>query len=279
MNEKLLKYISEKPKVYQESCLPFWDDEHISKHMLNAHLDFTKDSASRSLETIKATCHWIDEYCSLHGCGKKLLDLGCGPGLYAEQLYKKSYDVTGIDFSKRSIEYAKRHALKTHKTIQYKYQNYLDVDFENEFDVIIMIYCDFGVLSPSKRKQLLSKVYKALKKGGIFIFDVLTIKHEEDFVEFQTIDYFENGFWANEEHIVIERHVDYINTHNILEQYIIILKNSVRSYNVWNQCYNKEMIKEELKSQNLLCVDIFGGTQGELLEDDHLTMCLVAQKE
>ncbi len=41
---------------------------------------------------------------------KKLLDLGCGAGIYSELLYDKGFSVTGIDFSKRSIEYAQNHA-------------------------------------------------------------------------------------------------------------------------------------------------------------------------
>ena len=39
-----------------------------------------------------------------------LLDLGCGPGIYAELFYQYGYQVTGIDLSKRSISYAQASA-------------------------------------------------------------------------------------------------------------------------------------------------------------------------
>ena len=74
------------------------------------------------------------------GQGKQLLDLGCGPGIYSELLYDKGFSVTGIDFSKRSIEYAQNHARETNRKIRYSYQNYLEMNYENEFDVIILIY-------------------------------------------------------------------------------------------------------------------------------------------
>ena len=38
-----------------------------------------------------------------------LLDLEvCGPGLYSELFAESGYQVTGVDFSKRSIDYAQR---------------------------------------------------------------------------------------------------------------------------------------------------------------------------
>jgi len=40
---------------------------------------------------------------------------------------------------------------------------------ENEFDMIMMIYCDFGVLSSDERNQLIEIIYKALRPGGVFI--------------------------------------------------------------------------------------------------------------
>ena len=38
---------------------------------------------------------------------RKILDLGCGPGLYTIRLSAAGYDVTGMDYSRRSIAYAK----------------------------------------------------------------------------------------------------------------------------------------------------------------------------
>lgn len=37
------------------------------------------------------------------------------------------------------------------------YQNYLDIDYENQYDIVTLIYCDFGVLKQTDREQLLLK--------------------------------------------------------------------------------------------------------------------------
>jgi hypothetical protein len=35
------------PEPFQRSDAPFWDDPHISEHLLNAHLDDRNEAASR----------------------------------------------------------------------------------------------------------------------------------------------------------------------------------------------------------------------------------------
>ncbi|NLL69978.1 MAG: class I SAM-dependent methyltransferase [Epulopiscium sp.] len=105
--------------------------------------------------------------------------MGCGPGLYAERLHKKGYNITGIDFSQRSINYARKKARERNQEINYVYKNYMDINYKNEFEIVILIYCDFGVLSDIRRQVLLKKIYESLKPGGKFIFDVFTLKEFE----------------------------------------------------------------------------------------------------
>ena len=44
--------------------------------------------------------------------GKRVIDFGCGPGLYATRLAQKGAFVTGIDFSENSINYARTAAME-----------------------------------------------------------------------------------------------------------------------------------------------------------------------
>ena len=105
VNLEQLKQWQAKPAPFTPGETLFWDDPHISAQMLAAHLDPTTDAASRRPETIERSVAWIVKTLGLRP-GAKLLDLGCGPGLYAARLAQWGLDVTGIDYSRRSIDYA-----------------------------------------------------------------------------------------------------------------------------------------------------------------------------
>lgn len=207
---KLYEYLK-KPPSYAPSSTKFWDDEYISKQMLAAHLNPDFEGASRKHKFIEKSVQWIYKIAPPEQY-RNLLDLGCGPGLYTQRLAEKEYKVTGIDYSKRSINYAKNIANKTATQIDYIYQNYLSITYENQFDIIILIYCDFGVLSDIDRMTLLRKAYKALKKGGKLIIDAFTpynFTHRNEETSWEV--YEEPGFWNNEKHICFNGFYKYEN--------------------------------------------------------------------
>jgi 2-polyprenyl-3-methyl-5-hydroxy-6-metoxy-1,4-benzoquinol methylase len=83
-------------------------------------------------------------------------------------LARKGAEVTGLDFSARSIEYAQEIAVREDLPIEYVNQDYLEYETDKRFDLIIMIFCDFAVLESSKRAKVLSKFHTFLKSGGAF---------------------------------------------------------------------------------------------------------------
>jgi len=55
----MLMALQKKPAPFTPGEPLFWDDPHISKGMLAAHLDPNTDVASRRPETIDRTVAWI----------------------------------------------------------------------------------------------------------------------------------------------------------------------------------------------------------------------------
>lgn len=273
--KKLLDYIRKKPDLYQKSTALFWDDEHISKGMLEAHLAVDVEGASRKYDTILNSVMWIANH-FLNNDSPKLLDLGCGPGIYAELFYKSGFHVTGIDFSKRSIDYAIKSAASQNLPINYSYQNYLEIDFENAFDIVTLIYCDFGVLSPLERQILLSKIKKALKPKGKLILDGFTQHTLEEFSEGRTVQYHAQGFWAPYPHLCIQSNFYYPKTANYLEQYVIVSENDCQCYNMWNQIYSAETLKNELLNAGFDNIDLYDDVTGQTFTATSHTICAVA---
>lgn len=277
MNKKLMNYLKKKPVEYAPSSKKFWDDEHISKFMLKAHLSPDEEGASRNHNFIEKSVEWITSL-GENISNRKLLDLGCGPGIYAEKFYNKGFDVTGIDFSKRSIEYAVDSAAKKNMEIKYKYMNYLEIDYDAEFDIAVLIYCDFGVLSPNDRKILLKRIYKALKPGGILILDVFTEKFYEEFQEKTEITYENSGFWSDEPYSCIQRNNIYRESMVSLEQYIIITENQCECYNIWNHIFSKNSIRKELEMGGFSGFKFFNNVAGEKESQNNSTLCIYAEK-
>lgn len=81
-----LKEITSKPQPYEfYTAKDLWTDEHVSKKMLAYHLNESVDAASRNHAFIDRSCAWIIHKFGL-GDGSKVIDFGCGPGLYTSRL-------------------------------------------------------------------------------------------------------------------------------------------------------------------------------------------------
>ena len=142
--------------------------------MLTFHLNGNIDVASRRTAFIDRSADWIVSRFGISN-DTEVADFGCGPGLYATRLARKRAKVTGIDFSKRSIQFAVEDAERSGLSIRYVNQNYLDFETADRFDLILMIMCDFCALSPKQRKQLLEKFHTLLKPSGYVLLDVYSL--------------------------------------------------------------------------------------------------------
>lgn len=276
MFNELKKYTT-KPQLNSPSTNKFWDDEHISKGMLEAHLNPNWDAASRKPEFLDKSVNWISEIAPSSQY-KLLLDLGCGPGLYAERFSSAGYSVTGVDFSKRSIAYAKEQTLLNKSNIEYRYQNYLTIDYVEQFDVITLIYCDYSVLSITDRLNLLKKVYQALKPKGKFIFDVFTPIMRK--TESRSWQYNEGGgFWSEKPHICLESVYQYDDEDRTeLRQCIVLTEETVNCYNIWDHFFTKESLLSEIQTAGFNTYEFYGDVAGKEFSDTGEIICGVFTK-
>lgn len=277
MVEKLMQYLMKRPEAYEPGAPEFWDDAHISKGMLKAHLDPDVEAATRKLDFVRRSAEWIGQLADPKK-RPRLLDLGCGPGVYAELFHRNGFDVTGIDLSPRSLVYAREHAAQERLDICYRCQNYLNLDEDAAFDVVTLIYCDFGVLSGENRKRLLGKIHRALKPGGLFIVDGCTLKQYEGWEEKRTWSCCDGGFWSEQPYACLYSFSRYDECSVFLEQYVIITKADLRCFNIWNHGFTAEELDADLKAAGFGAVSFFGSIAGDGLTEDSVAICAVAHK-
>lgn len=277
MINKILKY-DNRPVPYEESTSAFWNDEHISKGMLEAHINPNLDSATRSHVFVKSSVRWISDIFppARHN---KLLDLGCGPGIYAELFHEAGYRVTGLDLSARSIEYARDSAARKSMDVDYICGSYLDIEYRETFDLITLIYCDFGVLSDADRKTLLQKAFRALKPGGSLLFDVFTEKKYRDKPEFRDWLGTEGGFWSAKPHLCLHMFYQYDDIATFLDRYIVATEDSVNCYNIWEHVFTPDELRRDLANAGFSQhIDFYGDVSGAPYTLDSETICIDARR-
>ena len=164
----LLVEVNRRPELFSEyTARELWTDPHTAEQMLAYHLNENIDAASRNPAFIESSVEWIVSHFGLTS-ESKVVDFGCGPGLYANRLARAGVKVTGLDFSANSLSYAREKAADEQLKIDYVETDYLDYDSDRRFDLVMMIMCDFCALSPDQRSLILNKFHTLLADGGLF---------------------------------------------------------------------------------------------------------------
>ncbi|MDQ1275052.1 MAG: hypothetical protein QG610_625 [Euryarchaeota archaeon] len=279
MNFTKIIEFTQRPQIYTEGNSIMWTDDHISKQLLEIHLNPDIDLASRRRASIKSTVDWISRIVNLKKMN--ILDLGCGPGLYAELMTERGHKVTGVDFSKNSIEYARNEAIKKNLDIKYVNQNYLELCEENEYDLIMMIFTDFGVLIPEARKILLQKVYRALKPGGAFVFDVLRDKDIEMKVAEKSWKMEESGFWKDIPHLILSDSYYYPKERVVLYQHIVIDNSeNFNVYRFWTHFFTPDELKKVLVQEGFEKIECYNNVLQDidLWNGNNIIFCKATKK-
>lgn len=144
--------------VFSDNAASWWDPEGPFKmlHRMNpVRLAFIKQAVGQL-------------------SGRRILDYGCGGGLFSELLCQNGAEVTAVDISAPSITSARAHAQQNgmeidyiHGTIDTLSEQYFG---DNAFDIVCAIECLEHVEQP---KRLVSSLCSALKPGGFAIFSTL----------------------------------------------------------------------------------------------------------
>jgi SAM-dependent methyltransferase len=268
---------SKKPPLFAPGEPRFWDDPHISKGMLAAHLNPDNDLASRRHATIdKEVSHLIAS--GTLKPGDRVLDLGCGPGLYAGRLAARGLKVTGIDISERSLNYAIAQAKDKDLNIEYRCMNFFDIDLNEEFDAVIQTHGEMCTFPDEKRDVLFAKINRALKPAGRLVFDVTTraLRMRDGL---KNGWYASNGgFWRPGHHLVLEQGFDYPENNVWLDRYIVVDSESVKIYHNWFHDYDLESLSRVLQNTGFGLIHVWNDFTGTPYEAGGDCLAVLAER-
>ena len=276
---KELERINTRPKPWAfYTTRELWTDEHMSRQMLSYHLNEEVDLASRTADFIDKSVNWIVSRFDV-GAGTRIADFGCGPGLYTTRLARRQADLTGIDFSKRSLEYAQSRANDENLPITYLHQNYLEFRSESSFDLIIMIMCDYCALDPDKRKMILDVFRESLAPGGSILLDVHSLVYFTQREESATYEEnLLNGFFSPNKYYGFLNILKYEKERVILDKYTIVEPNHTREIYNWLQCFNEEDLRKEFSECGLTVEGLYSDVAGTPFSPNAPEFAVVAKR-
>lgn len=159
------------PRPWAEGERVPWDDPVISAQVLKEHLSQTSSAASRQRSEINKHCSWIQS--ELLKKRSSILDLGSGPGLYAEEFSKFGHFYTGIDISPAAITYANALQLPN---CEFILGDFRSVDFRQDRDLVMLIFGAINLIPIEEAKQTLKNIFAALKPGGRVLIEATSIE-------------------------------------------------------------------------------------------------------
>jgi ubiquinone/menaquinone biosynthesis C-methylase UbiE len=152
-----------------------WHEPDFSERMLREHLDESHGAATRIAAERAAQLEWLWARLGLQP-GAKVLDVTCGPGLYAVELARRGCFVTGVDFSPAAIAYARDLALSAGVAgcCTFVEQDVRHINFAGaEFDAAFFLYGQLAVFTKAEAQGLLNTLAQALRPEGKLCIELL----------------------------------------------------------------------------------------------------------
>jgi SAM-dependent methyltransferase len=271
---------SQPPAAWAEGDNIPWNEPAFSERMLREHLSQDHDLASRGLEKIERHVEWIHSVV-LNGQPTKILDLTCGPGLYANRLAKLGHECVGVDFSPASVAYATEVATREGLESTFLEGDVRSVDPGDGFGLVMMLYAQFNVFRRADATGLLAHAYQWLTRGSQFLFEPQTYAHVESAGNAGSSWYSaEAGLFSERPHLVLQESFWDENTHTSTTRFYIIdpETGAVTRHALSNEAYGESELRSLLSSTGFQDVRVESSLTGDDDDADPNTFVVRAWK-
>ena len=266
------------PKPWAEGEKIPWNDPEFSRRMLKEHLSQRHDAASRRTRTIKKHVDWIHTRV-LDENPSRILDLGCGPGLYTARLSELGHACHGIDFGPASIDYAIKHAPEN---CSYTLGDIRTTDFGSGYDLVMLINGEFNVFKPEDARLILKKACAALNPGGVLVLEVSTFDAVYETGNQPATWYSaENELFADKPHLCLMESFWDDEASVAIERYYIVdaASGEVTRHSASSQAYTEDGFREILSEAGFSAIDTYPSLMGKENPSQRELFVLVAHKK
>ena len=154
------------PRLKQEKIAALYDADYFQGHGFDKSIDYVKDvKVHNSKDTFSLEdwdCDWINSMLSKsqpRNTSPKLLEIGCGTGVFLDKAKKHHFDCEGLELSEYAADFVRKMGIPV-ETKSIEDANYPD----GSFDVIVMREVIEHLPHPM---ESLKTVHKWLRPGGV----------------------------------------------------------------------------------------------------------------
>lgn len=277
-------------KIYtrSEEVLPWdtgadfpWADPVFGRRTLAEHLDEDNGAASRSSRERALQIDWLWHKLDLQP-GQHVLDITCGPGLYAVELARRGCTVTGIDINPAAIEYAVNLAEQAGVAGRCTFiqQDVREIAaYAAQFDAALFLYEQLAVYATDEARLLLDKVAGALRPGGRLALELL----DQDNVDKTDSSWWftdDTGLWGDSPFLHLGERIWDDELQASLERYHILHLETgqLKQYTLFDQTYSVAALRALLLESGFGAVDHYLNWAGLPLYDAGEWVVYVARK-
>lgn len=257
-----------------------WNEPEFSQRMLAEHLTQAHNAASRRFEIVDAHVDWVHRQL-LKQKPSRVLDLGCGPGLYSNRLAQLGHRCTGIDFGPASIAYARGTAQGESLTAEFVHADLRQADFGRGYDLAMLIYGEFNIFNADDARHILQKTERALQSGALLLLEPHTYAAVRNFGHAPAHwSSSTGGLFSAQPHLVLTESMWQPDTQTTTRRYFVVdaATGGVTRYAQTFQAYTIAQYRQLLAESGFEIIDILpalGGTPPGLQPN---LFAVVAQK-
>ncbi len=267
------------PEPWSEGDNIPWNDQQFSERMLSEHLSQEHDLASRRTETIDRHVEWIFNEV-LGSRPGRVLDLACGPGLYALRLARLGCECVGIDYSPASIRHATETAAEEKISCTYHQADIRDAEFGDGFDLVLMVYGQFNVFPKPRGLEILSKAHAALKPGGRFLLEYQSLELiRRDGEKSPSWYSAQSGLFSEKPHLVLQENFWHADANASTTRFSVVDAQTcaVTTCALSNEAYADRELIEAALSAGFKDVAKFSSLSGDAVAGDENLPVMVAR--
>lgn len=268
----------------------FWAEPWVSSTVLDIHLDPDEEEGSRRPERIAREAAAAVDAFESHGAkpGDLILDLGCGPGLYAAHFLARGFRVEGRDISPAAIRHARRtlggasaRGGRSGPSARFYRRDFTRSRLPPAAGAA-MIYGIFGNLDEDERDRTLAALARALPAGAAFVFDCFTEDYARESI--MPRDWYAregDGFWRGGPHLVCERGTVFEEARTVVNSYHIVdlgfpFRGRIKTCHVRHRWYDRAELETLLARAGFDLETMDAGLDGS--EDPAKWMGVVARR-